>query len=73
MTFFYNVPTQVKFKTSADVAGDDEVKWLGGIAYCDEVICGECGGIIECDNIEEIVNLSWVDISNEIMGDEVQE
>ena len=45
---------------------------LGGI-LTDEgnIICGCCGSLIEKDDFQfEIVeNLSWIDISNEILGE----
>lgn len=45
---------------------------LGGI-LTDEgnIICGCCGGLIERDDcqFEIIENLSWIDISNEILGE----
>ena len=68
MEKFYEVPTQVKFLESADVV--DEPRWLGGIAFEDKVICGECGSIVELDDIADIVELPWVSISEEILGDE---
>ena len=66
MKKFYEVPTQVKFIESADVV--DEPHWIGGIAYQDYVICGECGGIIDLEDLAAIVEFPWVDISNEIIG-----
>lgn len=45
---------------------------LGGI-LTDEgnIICGCCGSLIEKDDFqfEIIENLSWIDISNEILGE----
>ena len=70
MKFFYDKPTQVQFKEKPEV--NDEPHWIGGIAYCDQVICGECGAIVECHDIDEIINLSWVDISKGILGDETE-
>jgi hypothetical protein len=68
MKFYYNVPTQVKFKMSEDVC--DDTRWVGGVAYCDEVICMECGAVVECNDIAEIVELPWVSVSEEIMGED---
>ena len=68
MEKFYEVPTQVKFLESADVV--DEPRWLGGIALEDTVICGEGGRIVELDDIADNVELPWVSISEEILGDE---
>ena len=68
MKKFYEVPTQVKFLESTDVAV--EPCWVGGIAFEDKVICGECGSVVEMDDIADIVELPWVSISEEILGDE---
>lgn len=73
---FYDLPTQVKF---ADFS-DDELGWIGGIAFEDKVICGCCGAVFEISDIydeadeigfegEPIKILSWVSISEEIKGD----
>ena len=43
---FYDHPTQVSF---ADLF--DEHAWIGGIAYQDEIICGDCGAVV---NLEEL-------------------
>jgi hypothetical protein len=43
--FQFSEPTQVKF---LDI-NEEEVTWLGGIAYRDEIICGCCGAIINLD------------------------
>ncbi len=75
---YFEKPTQVKF-VEPHV---EEVAWLAGIAYRDEVICGCCGGVFEIDEIVESakdfqiespieVYDFWVDISDEIIGDEV--
>ena len=68
MKKFYEVATQVKFIESADVV--DEPHWIGGIAYQDYIICCECGSIIELSDIEDIVELPWVSISDEVIGEE---
>ena len=64
---FYDVPTQVKFKESIEVV--DDPCWLGGIAYEDYIICGCCGGIIQLEDVDEIKELNWIPISEEIMGE----
>ena len=72
---YFEVPTQVKFR---DVDGDH---YIGGIAYRNEIICGCCGGIFDISEIYEfaptdlkedpiVVYDNWVDISNEICGEE---
>lgn len=68
----FEVPTQVKFYDA------DSGMFQGGIAYGDEIICGCCGGIFEVDEVIEgakragvdldIRIMSWVDISEEILG-----
>ena len=68
MKKFYEVPTQVKFLESENVV--NEPRWLGGIAFEIKVICGECGGIVELNDIADIVELPCVNISEEILGDE---
>ena len=42
----------------------------GGIAYCDEVICGCCGGIVEMDSIYFLRVYDWIDITELIIGDD---
>ena len=62
---YFKIPVQVKFY---DVEKDI---WLGGIAYKDEIICAECGGVIKISslyekeiNVEPIQLLGdWVDFS----------
>ena len=64
---YFDRPTQVKFIESSDIV--DEPHWIGGIAFCHEIICGECGHIVDLDDVEEIEILPWISISEEIMGD----
>ena len=42
----------------------------GGIAYCDQIICGCCGGIVDMDCVYFIRLYDWLNISNEIVGDD---
>lgn len=69
---YFEAPTQVKFWDG---------RYIGGIAYRDEIICGCCGGIFKIgdvyevapDTLEEdpiVVYNSWVDLSSEICGDD---
>ena len=45
---YFTVPQQVKF-------WDEENEcWIGGIAYCDEIICGCCGCTIDLDNFFDL-------------------
>ena len=59
---------QVKFLH----AFDDRI--LGGIGVFEDnkligVICGECGGFIEADDILWHEAMPWIDISDAIIGD----
>lgn len=68
MKKYYPTPTQVKFYDR------NEKRWIGGIGYRDEIICGECGSIIEVDDLEEneVVDYppeSWIDFE-EIVREE---
>lgn len=61
---------QVKFRPIGEEA------WQGGIylnyhLQDSYIICGCCGGLFEMDEIEEYsLYEDWVDISEEIIGDE---
>jgi hypothetical protein len=70
---YYEAPKQVAFYSF-----DDE-KYIGGIAYQNEIICGCCGGIFEIkelydeapEGIEPIIEYAaWVDIEETILGDD---
>lgn len=68
MVPYFEKPTQVMWY---DVDGDE---YKAGIAYCDEIICACCGGVISIEEIYEftpndiipIYQASWVDLSDEI-------
>jgi hypothetical protein len=70
----FTKPTQVKFLDA------DYDHYVGGIAYGNEIICGCCGSIFDIDELLEdadptdprpvIIPLEWIDISNEIKGDD---
>ena len=73
-TRYFEEPTQVAFYNPVDE------RWLGGIAYQDFIICGECGHVVPVSEILEIkevpddhktplVPLKWYTISEEILGD----
>ena len=68
---YFNVPTQV-------VWIDENGYSQAGIAYCDEIICGCCGGTQSIEEVYEfapegvehpIIELEWVNIREEIGGD----
>ena len=62
---YFKEPVQVKFH----LAGEEEESIRGGIAYQHFIICGCCGGAIDVDDIDWMeVYDSWMDISEEIMG-----
>lgn len=45
---YFTVPQQVRF-------WDEENEcWIGGIAYCDEIICGHCGETIDLGNFFDL-------------------
>lgn len=64
----YERPTQVRWFDSVNN------RWIGGIAYKGEVICGCCGGVFELDNFkeDEVEELGgyWVNIEEEIRGED---
>ena len=62
----FNKPTQVKFKLNEMYDNEGP---LGGIAYEDKILCGCCGGFFEFADCIEVETLPWVNISNEILGD----
>lgn len=75
---YFETPTQVMFRDF------DNECWVGGIAYHNEIICGCCGAVIDLeelyDEAEEVDCAEpvypyqhWVDISEEIIGDEYPE
>lgn len=47
---YFNLPTQVRFIEPDRINLEEKsVVFLGGIAYKDEIICGECGMAIKID------------------------
>lgn len=64
---YFDRPTQVAFKEKEEVC--DYPTWIGGIAFHDIIICGECGHTVLLEDVEEIRVLPWVSISEEIKGD----
>ena len=48
---------------------------IGGIGIFEDdkligVICGECGGYIEADDIQQYEVMEWIDISDAIIGED---
>lgn len=67
MENYYEEPTQVIFITPEI---DNEPPKCG-IAYRDEIICAECGGIIEMTDATILKKLSWANLNDEMGGDEL--
>ena len=75
---YFETPKQVMFH---DI--DNPHSWLVGIAYKDEIICADCGGIYEiaevCELSEGYVDQAiypyekWVSLADEIYGGELPE
>ena len=72
---YYAHPVQVKYWDCG------EQQYLGGIGYHDFIICGCCGAVCSINNIideaeklckidpdKAIIELDWIDISQEIIG-----
>lgn len=72
---YFHAPTQVKFLDKSVDCGEEDNIFdcaIGGVAYHNYVICGECGSIIMLEDITDIfVYEEWVDISTEIVGDDL--
>ena len=75
-TYFHR-PTQVIFFDELD---NDEELFLGGVAYQDYIICGECGATISLDEVYDLAEsyaiesnavnpVSWVNLSDTIIGE----
>ena len=65
---YYEEPTQVVFIENME---DDVPRKIGGIAYQDYIICGECGGIVKIEETEIVKELPWYTISEDIGGYEI--
>lgn len=70
MKKFYDRPTMVIFDENLAV-DSDEIVYQSGIAYHDEIICACCGGVFELDEVEILKELSWINIREEVGGDEL--
>ena len=60
MDFYFEKPTQVKFIEKREE--DEEPREIGGIAYKNEIICLECGGVIPCEDVKKLTPMEWADI-----------
>jgi hypothetical protein len=65
---YYEEPTQVVFIENME---DDKPRKIGGIAYQDYIICGECGGVVKIEDTEIVKELPWYTISEDIGGYEI--
>lgn len=61
---FYEEATQVKFT----LPDEDDTREIGGIAYKNFIICGECGGVCLIRDVIITEELPWCPISEEIIG-----
>lgn len=62
----YEKPMQVRW------FDDENKRWIGGIAYRDEIICGCCGTILKLSEFKdsEVVEYdTWVNVEEELRGD----
>ena len=49
---------------------DEEGDIHGGIAFDDTIVCACCGGVVPLDEANILEELEWMDLDNEILGDE---
>ena len=69
----FDVPTQVAFWS------EEDGRYVGGIGYGTEIICGCCGGIVEISEVYEFTPVDiipiiehdddWVDLTEQILTD----
>jgi hypothetical protein len=66
-------PTQVAFVDQwNDNDEPDMENVIGGIAYGTEIICGECGSIVDLEDVCALYIFGdWITISEEILGDDI--
>ena len=69
----FEKPTQVMFIDEYNEFDKlDTANAIGGIAYGSEIICGECGGIIDLEDVLAIYIFGeWVSISEQISGEDM--
>lgn len=70
---FYEEATQVIFIDPEEelepwVDEESGPRKIGGIAYKNFIICGECGGVCLIKDVVIVEELSWCPISEEIIG-----
>lgn len=71
--YHFEEPAQVAFVDEwNDNDEPDMDKVIGGIAYGSEIICGECGSIVDLEDVAALYIFGyWVTISEEILGDDI--
>ena len=71
--FQFETPTQVAFVDEWNHNGEPDMdKVIGGIAYGTEIICGECGSIVDLEDVAALYIFGdWMTISEEILGDDI--
>lgn len=70
----FDVPTQVAFWS------EEDERYIGGIGYGTEIICGCCGGIVEISEVYEFTPVDitpiiehgddWIDLTEQILTDD---
>lgn len=70
--YHFDTPTQVAFVDEWNDNDEPDMDMvIGGIAYGTEIICGECGSIVDLEDVAALYIFGyWVTISEEILGDE---
>ena len=69
----FEAPTQVAFVDQWDDNGEPDMEnVIGGIAYDTYIICGECGAIVDLEDVAALFIFNdWITISEEILGDDI--
>lgn len=71
--YHFEAPTQVAFVDEWNDNDEPDMDMvIGGIAYGNEIICGECGSIVDLEDVAALYIFNdWVTISEEILGDDI--
>ena len=70
---YFETPTQVAFVDEWTDDGEPNMEYvIGGIAYGTEIICGECGSIVDLEDVAALYIFGeWITISEDILGDDM--
>lgn len=70
--FEFDKPTQVAFVDEWTDDGEPDMECvIGGIAYGTEIVCGECGSVVDLDDLAALYIFGeWITISEDILGEE---